>query len=109
MDLQAHMVEEHGNGMSSRDRRDAMRVQAEFTFEDTAAGARNRRGGGGGGRDAHPTHLASTPQAGPSRGGRRRDFGGHLTSDAPAAPPPPPQRPPSPPHGPLSDDPEVIQ
>jgi hypothetical protein len=105
MDLQAHMVQEHGGGMSSRDRRDAMRIQADFAFEEVPGAGRPRRGGaaggGGGGRDA--------PQPGPSRGGRRREFGGHLTAEGPPAAAAPPPRAPSPPHGPLSDDPEVIQ
>ena len=34
LDLKAHTVEDHGGDMSSRDKRDARRVQADFAFED---------------------------------------------------------------------------
>ncbi|KAG7442494.1 uncharacterized protein BT62DRAFT_905989 [Guyanagaster necrorhizus] len=76
LDLKAHMVEEHGADMSSRDKKDARRVPAEFEFEDTPG----RRGGGR--RDREHERDSSVP--GPSRppgGGRRREgFGASLTS-----------------------------
>ncbi|KAJ2923047.1 hypothetical protein H1R20_g14047, partial [Candolleomyces eurysporus] len=34
LDLKGHMVGEHGGDMSARDRKDARRVQADFTFDD---------------------------------------------------------------------------
>jgi hypothetical protein len=105
MDLQGHMVEEHGAAMTSKDRREAMKIQADFAFEDTNAG-RGRRGVPG--SAPHPP-PAPPPQPGSSRGGRRRDFGGHLTTDNAAPPPPPPPRAPSPTGGPLTDDPEIIE
>ena len=34
LDLKAHTVEDHGGDMSSRDKKDARRVQADFAFEE---------------------------------------------------------------------------
>jgi E3 ubiquitin-protein ligase ZNF598 len=51
------MVEEHGAEMSSRDKRDARRVNAAFEFQDAPSSSGRRRGGGadgggsGGGRE----------------------------------------------------------
>jgi E3 ubiquitin-protein ligase ZNF598 len=57
LDLKAHVVEEHGGEMSSRDKKDARRVPAEFEFERASVGA------------------------GPSGGRRNRNaFGAALTS-----------------------------
>jgi hypothetical protein len=83
------MVEEHGGAMSSKDRRDARRVVADFAFED--AGGRH----GHGRRDHHhereresepppsrppPAPTISRPQpTGQSR--RREAFGARLTAD----------------------------
>lgn len=88
LDLKAHMVEEHGGAMSSKDRKDARRVVADFAFED--AGGRY----GHGRRDHHerererepppsrppPAPTISRPQpTGQSR--RREAFGARLTAD----------------------------
>ncbi|KAN0116623.1 hypothetical protein V8E52_005767 [Russula decolorans] len=59
IDLQAHMVEEHGAEMSSRDKKDARRVNTAFEFQDAPPSSGRRRGGGpdgggggsGGGRE----------------------------------------------------------
>ena len=53
-------MEEHGAEMSSRDKKDARRVNAAFEFEDTPSSSGRRRGGGQGG-------------GGGSGGGRQRD------------------------------------
>ena len=52
------MVEEHGAEMSSRDKKDARRVNATFEFQDAPSSSGRRRGGGpdgggssGGGRE----------------------------------------------------------
>lgn len=71
------MVDEHGQEMTSRDKKDARRVQADFEFDEVGIGG-GRRGGrrGGGGGDS------GTPAAGPSRlngNSRRNAFGGNLT------------------------------
>jgi len=43
IDLKAHTVEEHGGDMSSRDKKDARRVQADFLFEETGGRHGNAR------------------------------------------------------------------
>ncbi|KAI0265756.1 hypothetical protein BGY98DRAFT_1091879 [Russula aff. rugulosa BPL654] len=43
IDLQAHMVEEHGAEMSSRDKKDARRVNAAFEFQDAPSSSGRRR------------------------------------------------------------------
>ncbi|PFH48349.1 hypothetical protein AMATHDRAFT_196723 [Amanita thiersii Skay4041] len=45
IDLKAHMVDEHGADMTSRDKKDARRVVAEFTFDEVGGGrqAQGRR------------------------------------------------------------------
>ncbi|EAU80632.2 cytoplasmic protein [Coprinopsis cinerea okayama7 len=99
LDLQAHMVEEHGADMSARDRKNAQRVQAEFTFEDAGRryGRQQQQQDHRAARDEHqsrsvpPPPQASTSasaptpaqaQAGPVRGAnaRRAAFGGSLTT-----------------------------
>ncbi|KAF9014196.1 hypothetical protein BDQ17DRAFT_1342259 [Cyathus striatus] len=119
LDLQAHMVEEHGADMSTRDKKDARRIQAEFQFEEVGGGRHHGRRGGGRDREREPPGTQQPPPAaaGPSRptgpagsGARRRDaFNSSLTGDnspqggsgpaTPAAPnrTPQPSRPPSPP------------
>lgn len=88
LDLKAHMVEVHGSDMSSRDMKDARRIQAEFEFEEVGVGGRRgRRDRGDREHEREPP-----PHAGPSRanaaGARRREaFGGNLTSESgPATP-----------------------
>jgi E3 ubiquitin-protein ligase ZNF598 len=83
MDLQAHTVEEHGAEMSSRDRKDARRIEAEFEFEDIAVGRRRRDGNYDRGRDREPPPPARSSQGQPVNA-RRRDFGANLTSDTPS-------------------------
>ncbi|KAK2459502.1 hypothetical protein APHAL10511_008486 [Amanita phalloides] len=91
LDLKAHTVEEHGGDMSSRDRKDARRIVADFTFEDTGSRHGHTR------RDHHererereppPQSLPPPPiLAGPSRqqptglSKRREAFGARLTVD----------------------------
>ncbi|KAH9035323.1 hypothetical protein EDB85DRAFT_2288694 [Lactarius pseudohatsudake] len=92
IDLQAHMVEEHGAEMSTRDKKDARRVDAVFEFQDTPSGSNRRRGGGptgsgGGGRerelrDPQP-QLAPRPISGLES--RRNRFGAHLTTEGDAS------------------------
>ncbi|KAH9001023.1 hypothetical protein EDB92DRAFT_1824251 [Lactarius akahatsu] len=90
IDLQAHMVEEHGAEMSTRDKKDARRVDAAFEFQDASSGSNRRRGGGptgsGGGRereqrDPQP-QLAPRPISGLES--RRNRFGAHLTTEGDA-------------------------
>lgn len=89
LDLKAHMVETHGTDMTARDRKEAMRIQADFEFEEVGAGG--RRAGGRRDRDREPPQPPPRQQQqprppaapGPSRppgGGRRREgFGASLT------------------------------
>ncbi|CCM00490.1 uncharacterized protein FIBRA_02524 [Fibroporia radiculosa] len=85
LDLKAHMVEEHGAEMSTRDKKDARRIQAEFEFEEVGTG--NRRGR----RDRRDREREREPPPAPippgvsrpnGAGGRRREaFNGNLTVD----------------------------
>ena len=91
LDLQAHMVDEHGADMSARDRKDARRIQAEFTFDD-GPGSRSgggRRGGGGGGpsQTAQPSASGSSGPPAGSGDRRRAAFGGSLTGSQQPQPP----------------------
>ncbi|KAH8980343.1 hypothetical protein EDB86DRAFT_567986 [Lactarius hatsudake] len=88
IDLQAHMMEEHGAEMSTRDKKDARRVDAAFEFQDASSGSNRRRGGGptgsgGGGRDREQRDpLAPRPVSGLES--RRNRFGAHLTTEGDA-------------------------
>jgi E3 ubiquitin-protein ligase ZNF598 len=105
MDFKAHQLAEHGSALTSRERREALRVDASFTYggdEGSAAGAGSgagRRGRGGrAGRGAGNGHASeedeaqggsyianrsTIPGAPPARASRRANFGGSLTSAAP--------------------------
>ncbi|TCD70278.1 hypothetical protein EIP91_004179 [Steccherinum ochraceum] len=90
LDLKAHMVEEHGADMTSRDKKDARRIQAEFEFEEVGVGGRRggRRDRGDREREREPPpHLQQpTPTTASSSrtagaGGRRREaFSGNLST-----------------------------
>lgn len=75
LDLKVHRVEVHGADMSSKDKKDARRVLAEFEFDDTGGGSRRGR------RDRGDRELP--PQImqvqGRAAGRRREAFGGYLT------------------------------
>ncbi|PSR73710.1 hypothetical protein PHLCEN_2v10450 [Hermanssonia centrifuga] len=82
LDLKAHMVEEHGADMSSRDKKDARRIQAEFGFEEVPGGGRRggRRDRGDREREREPP--PSAPPRPNAAGARRREaFSGNLTTD----------------------------
>ena len=93
MDLKAHMVEEHGAEMTTRDKKLAMRIQAEFEFEETgASGRRGRRDRQEREREPPPASVPAPPGPGPSRpdgaGRRRREaFAGNLTGESANATP----------------------
>lgn len=77
IDLKAHQVEVHGTEMTSRDKKNTQRVEAEFEFGDAGGGRRGRR-------DRDREHEPP-PAAQPRAVARRREaFGGHLTSSSPA-------------------------
>ncbi|TFY71549.1 hypothetical protein EVG20_g1435, partial [Dentipellis fragilis] len=61
LDLQAHMVEEHGAEMSSRDKKNISRVNAGFEFQEVGAPS------------SDPAPRATTS--------RRERFGAHLTNN----------------------------
>lgn len=69
------MVEKHGAEMSSRDRRDMRRLEADFEYEDH----RRRGGDGNRGRYRDPPPHRQPPNV------RRRELGTGLTMDAPAS------------------------
>lgn len=77
LDLKAHMLDEHHVEMSSKDKKDARRIQPEFEFEEVGAGRRGRN------REL----VQPSPQhAGPSRptiqNRRREGFGASLTVES---------------------------
>lgn len=79
IDLKAHQVEVHGAEMTSRDKKNIQRVEAEFEFGDAGGGRRGRRD-----RDRDREHEPP-PAAQPRAVARRREaFGGHLTTSSPA-------------------------
>ncbi|KAG0707853.1 hypothetical protein DFH29DRAFT_600998 [Suillus ampliporus] len=81
IDLKAHQVEVHGAEMTSRDKKNTQRVQAEFEFGDSGGGRRGRRDWD---RDREREHEPP-PSAQPRAVARRREaFGGHLTASSPA-------------------------
>ncbi|KAG7100058.1 hypothetical protein E1B28_001843 [Marasmius oreades] len=83
IDLQAHMVETHGGGMSARDRKDARRVQTNFEFEEVPGSGRARARGRE--RDPpprprqQPPPPAQPPARPPGPGRRKEGFVGALT------------------------------
>jgi E3 ubiquitin-protein ligase ZNF598 len=108
------MVEEHGTEMTSRDKKDARRVQADFEFDEVGIGGRRSRrdrgGGSGSGTERDPPPH-NPLLAGPSgSNGRRRDgFGANLTVEGGTNTPPPlePSHRPSP--SPPPDDPILAE
>ncbi|KAN0062935.1 hypothetical protein ACQY0O_004756 [Thecaphora frezii] len=110
MDFKAHQLSEHANELTSREKREAVRIEANFTYDEPegSRGGRGGRGGRRGGRsgrgerdrdtsatvaddDADPLGVSSlvgrqhVPGAGPSNHSRRAAFGGNLTGgDAPS-------------------------
>ncbi|KAJ7147912.1 hypothetical protein C8R43DRAFT_889420 [Mycena crocata] len=128
LDLQAHVVEEHGGEMGKGGRRDARRVEAGW---DEVRGAGHSQGHGRGRgrerdryrdreRDApphqppqpppqpQPPAHAQAPQRPPGGGGRRREgFGAALTVEGENAPTPTPT--PSPPPPRADVDPAVAE
>lgn len=82
MDLKAHMVEEHGAEMSSRDKKDARRIQADFEFEEVSAGGRRGRNDRGDReREREPPPAAGTSINNAAGTRRRAAFGGNLTTE----------------------------
>lgn len=67
--------------MTGRQKKDKMRVEAGFTFEEVRAGGRHRGGGGNG--HAGPSNDGN---AGNQTNSRRAAFGGNLTTSADPVP-----------------------
>ncbi|KAF9023812.1 hypothetical protein BDZ89DRAFT_1069615 [Hymenopellis radicata] len=106
LDLKAHMVDEHGADMSSRDMKDARRVTVDFEDVPIRRGGRRDR--------EHEREPPPRQQAPPGPGRRREGFGARLTTNAnpstSSLPTPPTQSrraSPSPPRDPV--DPAVLQ
>jgi E3 ubiquitin-protein ligase ZNF598 len=80
MDLQGHMVEEHGTAMTTRDKKAAMHLETDFQFEEIGGG-RGRGRGRRGEREPPPQPVARPAGAGGGGGGgrRREGFRPHLT------------------------------
>jgi len=77
MDLQAHQLEAHGQTMGGRERKEKMRVDAGFTFEDVRSG-RNR--GGNASASTPPTSTTGLGSGSSAGGSRRVAFNGALSS-----------------------------
>jgi E3 ubiquitin-protein ligase ZNF598 len=82
------MVEEHGSDMTSRDKKDARRIQAEFEFEEVGIGGRRgRRDRGDREREREPPpHQPPGAVPGPATPARpnvrrREGFGANLTTE----------------------------
>jgi hypothetical protein len=82
------MVEIHGPSMTSRDKKDARRIQAEFEFEEVGLGGRNERSRRA--RDREPETLLRDPMTQghssiiPNGVNRRMEgFGAALTTEEP--------------------------
>ncbi|KAF8872122.1 hypothetical protein CPB85DRAFT_1445160 [Mucidula mucida] len=106
LDLKAHMVDEHGADMSSRDMKDARRVNVDFEDVPIRRGGRRDR--------EHEREPPPRQQAPPGPARRREGFGARLTTNAnpstSSLPTPPTQSrraSPSPPRDPV--DPALLQ
>ena len=86
LDLKAHMVEQHAAGMSSRDKKDARKIQADFEFEGVGPSGRDGRARRDREREAAPqqqqqqsaqTNTLMTRPTGTNR--RMEGFGAALT------------------------------
>ena len=84
IDLQAHMVDEHGTTMTVKDKKDARRIATEFQFEDSRQNrpGDRRRGQTERERDREPPPGLATTRP-PDR--RRAGFGAALTSEGDAS------------------------
>ncbi|EKM55123.1 uncharacterized protein PHACADRAFT_173202 [Phanerochaete carnosa HHB-10118-sp] len=83
LDLKAHMVEVHGSDMSSRDMKDARRIQADFEFEEVSAGGRRgRHDRGDREREREPPPHVGSSRANTAGARRREAFGGNLTTES---------------------------
>lgn len=109
MDLKAHMVEEHGAQMSTKDMKDARRIEVDMEFDDSRGTSGRRRGGRE--REPPPGPPLVPPEPEASRGpGRRAAFNGALTGETPdpgASTPAPPRA--SPPTTSEEVDPETAR
>lgn len=79
LDLKAHQVEVHGTEMSSRDKKDARRVEADFAFDNAMGSSRRSRLARE--REQEPPPASNRPPIRPA-GNRREAFGGRLTGEA---------------------------
>jgi hypothetical protein len=84
LDLKAHMVEQHAAGMSSRDKKDARKIQADFEFEGLGSSGRARRDRerDGASQQQNTPSNANTLMSRPMGTSRRMEgFGAALTSE----------------------------
>ncbi|CBQ69886.1 conserved hypothetical protein [Sporisorium reilianum SRZ2] len=75
VDFKAHQVKEHANELSARERREAQRIEPNFSYEDgveSSRSAASRGGGGGGNKGKSRANGASAADAGAS-GSENRD------------------------------------
>lgn len=76
MDFKAHQLEKHGNELSTRERREALRIDAGFTYDDGATDAGLSFGGRGGKKGkarAQPSTAPATASAAEASGSNNRD------------------------------------
>lgn len=92
IDLQGHVVEKHGETMSTRDLKDARRIQAEFAPSDHSSRGRSHRTERRNGPPpstvtASPAPVSSADSSAQTR--RRQGFSSNLSSDPPTSSQPP--------------------
>lgn len=93
MDLKAHMVESHGEGMSTKDLKDLRRIQADFAPAIDPGRGRGRAHRSGDRPSQQPPHstdqqrdtpvgpFTSGSSDPPAQARRRQAFGGNLTGN----------------------------
>lgn len=104
LDLKAHLVEEHGKDMTTRDRRDARRLEGTFDFVGRENGASGREN-----RNRPRAREQESPRNTPTHNARRDAFGASLTTTGPEAPTDPQNRQENPPVADPRIEPELLE
>ncbi|SPO31212.1 uncharacterized protein UTRI_05988_B [Ustilago trichophora] len=70
VDFKAHQVDEHGNELSTRERREALRIEANFSYDDGAESSRAGANRGGSNKKAKGRANGTNSEAGASETNR---------------------------------------
>lgn len=79
-------VEQHNEAFSTREMKDARKLDLNFSYSDNAGTRPQRDGRGGPRRDGGPASSTNRDGGGPPRDGRRTGFGAALSDAAPSLP-----------------------